>query len=228
MKGPKAEISPKAKIGQNCKIFPFVYIEDDVEIGFYIRNKRGRVSFGAPSFLLREVCIYKNKCLKIWQFEIKALPLQKIRSEEAMAAKNKMTKEECYAKLAEQYDGYHFGIDTKGVYNPYSLLRAFFSQNFGDYWFDTGTPTFLINVLRLYWQEIPDMEKVESTISSLGKVESYKNDIVPLLYQSGYLTIKASGQFGLVELGYPNKEVARCVNFSPKTRSISEWKIEER
>jgi len=129
---------------------------------------------------------------------------------EAMAAKNKMTKEECYAKLAEQYDGYHFGIDTKGVYNPYSLLRAFFSQNFGDYWFDTGTPTFLIKVLRLYWQEIPDMEKVESTISSLGKVESYKNDIVPLLYQSGYLTIKASGQFGLVELGYPNKEVARC------------------
>jgi len=128
---------------------------------------------------------------------------------EAMAQKGKMTKEECYAKLAKQYDGYHFGKDVTGVYNPYSLLRALSDKDFGDYWFDTGTPTFLVKILREQGSKIPDLSTVKAAFRSLSKIETYKTDIIPLLYQSGYLTIKKVTKNGTATLGYPNIEVAR-------------------
>jgi len=127
---------------------------------------------------------------------------------EAMAQKGKMTKEECYAKLAKQYDGYHFGEDVPGVYNPYSLLRALSDKKFGDYWFETGTPTHLIKILNTYLPELPDLSDIEVPKDGFGAVESYKTDILPLLYQSGYLTLRQDcNDEYFYYLKFPNREV---------------------
>jgi len=127
---------------------------------------------------------------------------------EAMAQKGKMTKEECYAKLAKQYDGYHFGEDVPGVYNPYSLLRALSDRKFGDYWFETGTPTHLIKILNTYLPELPDLSDIEVPKDGFGAVESYKTDILPLLYQSGYLTLRQDcNDEYFYYLKFPNREV---------------------
>lgn len=69
-----------------------------------------------------------------------------------MAEANRMTKEECYAKLKENYDGYHFSEESVGVYNPFSLLNALSVQRFKDYWFETGTPTILVETPIMSWK----------------------------------------------------------------------------
>jgi len=126
-----------------------------------------------------------------------------------LADENGMTKDECYTELAQQYDGYHFSRKSVGVYNPYSLLMALQARFFNDFWYETGTPTYLIKILKEIGGTIPDLNEVLATFSSLGKIEVYKDDIISLLYQSGYLTIKEVLSIRLVKLGYPNMEVQR-------------------
>jgi len=128
---------------------------------------------------------------------------------ETLADENDMTKDECYTELAQQYDGYHFSRKSVGVYNPYSLLMALQARFFNDFWYETGTPTYLIKILKEKGGTIPDLNEVLATFSSLGKIEVYKDDIISLLYQSGYLTIKEVLSRRLAKLGYPNMEVQR-------------------
>lgn len=129
---------------------------------------------------------------------------------DSLATDNGLSHEECIAKLKQLYDGYHFTERSPDIYNPFSLINAFSNRKFGKYWFGTGTPTFLvkkINELGFNPQNFSD----GSILISESEISDYRPDnpdIVPLLYQSGYLTVKGYEQdLDSFVLGYPNDEV---------------------
>lgn len=128
----------------------------------------------------------------------------------ALAESNGMTKDECVEELRQRYDGYHFHQNGKGVYNPFSVLNTLDSLEFGDYWFETGTPTYLVTLLRRHHYDLEQMSKAEVTADVLNSINSESNDPIPVIYQSGYLTIKNyKERFKKYVLGFPNKEVER-------------------
>lgn len=125
-----------------------------------------------------------------------------------MAEKLQLTKEECYNKLKDYYDGYHFCQNSEGVYNPFSLLSALKRKEFGSYWFATGTPTLLIEILKKNDYLLQDLTHEEVSSSLIGSMDSVEQSPIPLLFQSGYLTIKGyDEEFNTYLLGFPNKEV---------------------
>ena len=127
---------------------------------------------------------------------------------EAFALANGMTKEECYARLKRQYDGYHFHQRSTGIYNPFSLLNVLDQQEFRNYWFETGTPTFLVEVLQKNDYALNDLTSETVGAEDLTGLDTAMRNPVPLIYQSGYLTIKSyDAEFEIYHLGYPNKEV---------------------
>ncbi len=122
----------------------------------------------------------------------------------------KLSVEDTYAKLKEQYDGYHFEYDTVGIYNPFSLLSTLKTQKFQDYWFKTGTPTFLVELLKKADYDLNDLQKEQKNADVLGSLDTISHDPIPVLYQSGYLTIKGYNErFKKYLLGFPNQEVER-------------------
>jgi hypothetical protein len=127
-----------------------------------------------------------------------------------MAEANGIDKNSCYERLKQQYDGYHFRENSVGVYNPFSLLNALDSKDFKDFWFETGTPTFLVETLKRNDYELENLTQEEVTSDLLGSLDSIDTNPLPLLYQSGYLTIKSyDPDFGTYRLGFPNGEVER-------------------
>ena len=121
---------------------------------------------------------------------------------------NQMSKEECYKRLKDDFDGYHFYPGSIGVYNPFSLLNTLSSCQFKDYWFETGTPTFLVNQLQKTGYQLQFMTEEELTEDTLNSVEIFEENPLPLLYQSGYLTIKDyDKEFKTYRLQFPNREV---------------------
>ncbi len=120
-----------------------------------------------------------------------------------------ITREECLARLEKMYDGYHFFPESDGVYNPFSLINALKSQSFDSYWFSTGTTTFLINKLRESKRNYMDFTNgVEATEQDLKDYSTDNPNIIPLFYQTGYLTIKNYDKdFRIYTLKYPNDEV---------------------
>lgn len=127
-----------------------------------------------------------------------------------LALANGLTKDECYEKLKLNYDGYHFEHDTVGVYNPFSLLHVLDAKAFKDYWFETGTPTILVEILKQSCYNLEDLTREEVTADLLGRIDSFDANPIPLLYQSGYLTIKDyDPEFTTYLLGFPNQEVER-------------------
>ena len=125
-----------------------------------------------------------------------------------LAEANGLSEEECRQKLALMYDGYHFCEDSIGVYNPFSLLNTFGSMKFREYWFETGTPSFLVKVMRKTSYDITSLSEQEADSSLLTDLDTVFLNPVPLLYQSGYLTIKGYDEdFQMYRLGFPNREV---------------------
>ncbi len=130
---------------------------------------------------------------------------------EALAQQQKLTTEQCMAILKRNYDGYHFSEGMTDIYNPFSILNALSSKRFAYYWFATGTPTFLVK--QLASQEINlDFKTLSEGVScSANEISDYRPEnpnIIPLLYQSGYLTIKSTEMLPWIyTLAYPNKEV---------------------
>ena len=121
---------------------------------------------------------------------------------------NGMTGEEAARSLKEWFDGYHFTEDCEDIYNPFSLLKTFSERRFGSYWFETGTPTFLVEVLKRNHYDLHRLTEEMATADSLSGIDTMANDPVSLLYQSGYLTIKGyDKRFMFYTLGFPNKEV---------------------
>ena len=127
---------------------------------------------------------------------------------ERMARMNGLTLEETFARLKASYDGYHFAPSTAGLYNPFSLLNAFGKGRFGSYWFETGTPTYLVDLIRQNRYSLCRLAHEETGVETLDSIDPHHTDPVPVLYQSGYLTLKGfDPEFGLYTLGFPNREV---------------------
>ena len=126
-----------------------------------------------------------------------------------LAEANNLTKDECYERLRQDFDGYHFSpLSKEGMYNPFSVLNTLSSQVFNSYWFETGTPTFLIYQLQKTNYPLEMITREELTADTLNSIEIMDENPLPLLYQSGYLTIKGYDQeFNTYLLGFPNREV---------------------
>ena len=131
-------------------------------------------------------------------------------SVQEMASTNGMSKEECYAQLKDYYDGYHFSAKCPDIYNPFSLLSALDQQEFKDYWYETGTPTFVVKALKTGKFNLENLNLDRVPASALGGVNADDSDPVPVLYQSGYLTIHSYDERRQrYTLKYPNQEVER-------------------
>lgn len=127
---------------------------------------------------------------------------------EQLAVACKLSKEDCYEKLRRQYDGYHFCEEAIGVYNPFSLLSTLNKQKFGEYWFETGTPTLLVKLLQQSRFNLFDIEDEAVSADLMGSVDSMKTNPIPVIYQSGYLTVKSyDPEFKEYHLDFPNEEV---------------------
>ena len=125
-----------------------------------------------------------------------------------LAEAQKMTYEEAKAELKACYDGYHFTHNSIGIYNPFSLLNAFKYKEFGSYWFETGTPTYLVKLLKKHHYDLERMAHEETDAQVLNSIDSESTNPIPVIYQSGYLTIKGYDErFGIYRLGFPNREV---------------------
>ena len=127
----------------------------------------------------------------------------------SLAERNKMSYDEALAALKQKYDGYKFSENGKNMYNPFSLLNVFADSTMRNYWFATGTPTFLVDYLKKAYYNIPDLDG-NIKMNEAG-LETYRADAInplPILYQAGYLTIKDYNDFSkLYRLGFPNDEV---------------------
>ena len=128
---------------------------------------------------------------------------------QALAAKTETTYDETLAEMKKRYDGYRFAETGEDMYNPFSVLNTFTSQRFGYYWHKTGTPTFLVNALK---NANFDVRKFDDAVTiAVSAIDDYRagaTSLVPLLYQSGYLTIKSyNRKDDIFTLGFPNEEV---------------------
>jgi len=119
-----------------------------------------------------------------------------------------MSAEDILKEMARLYDGYHFVPGQPGLYNPFSVLNVFDANAFGSYWFETGTPTYLVHLLQLHGYSLERMSNEYVTEDILNSVDVASTNPIPVIYQSGYLTIKDyDREFRTYQLGFPNAEV---------------------
>jgi hypothetical protein len=126
-----------------------------------------------------------------------------------LSKKAKMTYQSTRAEMKKRYDGYRFAKTGDDMYNPFSVLNVFRSNDFGYYWHKSGTPTFLVNALKNGNYDICKLDNdVTIAVSAIDDYRAGATSIVPLLYQSGYLTIKSyNKKDDIFTLGFPNEEV---------------------
>ncbi|MEE3314256.1 MAG: AAA family ATPase [Treponema sp.] len=126
-----------------------------------------------------------------------------------LAERRKLTYQQAKEKLALMYDGYHFSQDSEGVYNPFCLLKCFMEKKFGSYWFESGTPTFLVKTLQN--QPIFLANLINGRKAKEDQFKNYDPDsknMLPVVYQSGYLTIKDyNPEKNVYTLDFPNEEI---------------------
>ena len=147
------------------------------------------------------------------------------------AAQEKLSEEALLDRIRHWYDGFRFAADSENVYNPFSTLLLFYHKIFSNYWFESGTPTFLTKLIRERNYDVVKLEGIQMTGVEFGTYEIDTLEIVPVLYQTGYLTIKDSvqspGEEPMYTLAYPNWEVQNAFTiyllkeFSTIERSIS-------
>ena len=127
---------------------------------------------------------------------------------ESMAVKYACSADEMFERIKTRYDGYHFSKESEDIYNPYSLLNAFTDCELANYWFESGTPTFLIRQMQHFRTDITSLDRMEVSSSAFDKPTEAMTSALPLLYQSGYLTIKGYDPESLMfTLAIPNQEV---------------------
>ena len=125
-----------------------------------------------------------------------------------LAEKQGVTYDEVCREVRECYDGYHFCENTIGIYNPFSLLHTFKHLKFGSYWFETGTPTYLVELLKMHHYNLHELVHEVATPDVLNSIDSASTNPIPVIYQSRYLTIKGyDKRFETYFLGFPNREV---------------------
>lgn len=151
-----------------------------------------------------------------------------------LAEANGMTKDDCYHRLQRDFDGYHFCLPSPGMYNPFSVLNTLASCQFRDYWFETGTPSFLVYQLKKTCYPLENMTSDELTTETLNSIDIMDENPLPLLYQSGYLTLKSyDREFDSYILGFPNREVEQGFYryllpfYTPKNQDKSRFSISQ-
>jgi len=142
--------------------------------------------------------ITKNELLQFFTPELKRF-----------ASKNNMTFVDAVDKMRQQYDGYHFTHNSEGMFNPFSVLNALKFSNLKNYWFQTGTPTYLVDLLKESNYDLRKLiEGIELNSSAFTEYRAEANNPIPMIYQSGYLTITAyDKKYDLYTLNFPNEEV---------------------
>lgn len=146
-----------------------------------------------------EVCgITKEELVKVFTSEL-----------EELGRRNELTFEETVDKMEVSYDGYHFHPQGRGMFNPFSVLNVFDGYEFGYYWFQTGTPTYLVNLLKESDYDLRLLiDGVSVEAQSFSEYRADAGNPLPMIYQSGYLTIKDyDKEFELYTLRFPNNEV---------------------
>ena len=133
---------------------------------------------------------------------------------ESFAAENGLTFDFTVKVFQAKYDGYHFSHKMRGVFNPYSVINALSDKMLNDYWFDSGTPSSLLKIISKFDLQMEDYEDVECSPMRFNQPVEKVTDLVPFLFQAGYLTIKdykmefdGITPFETYVLGYPNGEV---------------------
>ena len=127
---------------------------------------------------------------------------------DALAEHLELSREATIQELKDHYDGYHFTWPSPDVYNPYSLLNCFAKQKMDSFWFGSGTPTFLIEKMREFHVLPSQLGKVRAKAASFDAATERMTSLTPLLYQSGYLTIKDyEKKIDVYTLDFPNKEI---------------------
>ena len=127
---------------------------------------------------------------------------------EALGEDLGMTYEECLTELTRFYDGYHFSEKSEDIFNPFSLVKALNARKIAPYWFGSGTPSYLIKTLQKYHVNVMDIEKKSCDVDDFDVSPEMMTSALPLLYQSGYLTIKKyNPMLHRYTLEYPNREV---------------------
>ena len=125
-----------------------------------------------------------------------------------LADEYECTTDDMKSRLKLQYDGYHFSENCADIYNPFSILNAFANKKIRSYWFESGTPTFLIQQMQRFPLDVTSLDGIEAAAPVFDRPSEAMSDALALLYQSGYLTIKSYDRdFGTYMLGIPNKEV---------------------
>ena len=125
-----------------------------------------------------------------------------------LADTNGQTFTQACDQLKADYDGYHFYPYSPGIYNPFSLLNTFKKRQYGRYWFETGTPTYLVELLKKHKYDLYRMAHEKTTSDVLDSIDASSTNPIPVIYQSGYLTIKGYiPEPRIYELGFPNREV---------------------
>lgn len=131
----------------------------------------------------------------------------------ALASKKNLSIEETYSVIKDWYNGYRFSTEETKVYNPYSVVHLFNIQEFNNFWLETGTPRFLIQLMKKQYSEINDIETAELNEQSLGTFEIQELPLLAILFQTGYITIADfsyanDGKTILYKMTYPNQEVS--------------------
>ena len=141
----------------------------------------------------------------ITEQEVKEVFKEDIKS---MSLKYECTPVEMFSKIKDRYDGYHFTSESEDIYNPFSLLNAFNDEALGNFWFSSGTPTFLIRQMQFFKTDITSFENMEAYSADFDLPTEAMTNALPLLYQSGYLTIKGyDRESEMYTLSIPNQEV---------------------
>lgn len=149
-----------------------------------------------------------NKYSAICGISSEELHTQMLPDVERLAEHLHLSVDETFERLKRKYDGYHFSKNSEDVYNPFSLIKALASGDISDYWFDSGTPTYIIKLLQKYNVGLRDLTGQDAGVSDFDVSPENMTTVLPLLYQSGYLTIKHyDPMIDLYTLGYPNEEV---------------------
>ena len=147
-----------------------------------------------------------------------------------LAERYDCSTEEMHVKLKKQYDGYRFSENSTDVYNPFSLLKCFMQKKIANYWFESGTPSFLIRQMQKFHTDITTMDFIEAAATSFDRPTEAMEDALPLLYQSGYLTIKDSDpRSDTYVLAIPNNEVRTGLvsGLIPTYTGLSSVKIQD-
>ena len=127
---------------------------------------------------------------------------------ERLAEAQGRSVEDTRQALRRRYNGYHFTHNSIGIYNPFSLLNTFLRNEFGSYWFETGTPSYLVYLLQKHKYLLSNLTEEVTTEDILNSIDSTSTNPIPVIYQSGYLTIKDyDPEFKMYTLGFPNEEV---------------------